>query len=76
MTTLNLIDYYVTEPSISYLSKTASVLCCVVLCCAVQYRRPSGCADRVQHWHKHSLGLCGEDRGVGDRDHECALMRA
>jgi hypothetical protein len=37
------------------------------LSCAVQYRRPNGWADRAHNWHKYSLGLCDEDRGVGMR---------
>jgi hypothetical protein len=57
----------------------ASVLCCPVLSCPVlscpvRYRRPNGTADLAENWHTHSLELCDEDRGVGDR--ECALMRA
>jgi hypothetical protein len=40
----------------------------------IQHRRPNGWTDQAPNWYKHSLGLCDEDRVVGDR--ECALMRA
>jgi hypothetical protein len=56
-----------TGSSILYFSNMVSVLCCVV-----QYRRPNGWTDWAKNWHKHPLGLCDEDRWVGDR--ECALM--
>jgi hypothetical protein len=55
--------------SILYFSKMVSVTFC-----PVQYRRPNGLADRAENWHKHSLELCDEDRGVGDP--KCVFMRA
>jgi hypothetical protein len=45
-----------------------------VLSFVVRYRRPNSWVDRDENWHTHSLELCDEDKGVGDR--ECALMRA
>jgi hypothetical protein len=47
----------------------------IYLSCVVQYRRPNGRANRDQNWHKYSLGLCDEYRGVGGRVARAARNR-